>query len=216
MDKTDERKQTVGDRWNEVGKGVPYDCFGHCLESDLGINLNVPETDESDIESELESLYTHVKTRTAAEDIGQSSRFQAIYSFCRSMYVVSLFAVLAYGIATFPSVLGSSELAGVFRVFGVTLPADSSQPWYEPASFQYLSENTNITLFVPVISTVVFMIGTGRYKRHFVDYLIAEYCILISSAAGSAFEGSSEGPERDSWEPGPQTPERNNNTPEEK
>lgn len=44
--------------------------------------------------------------------------------------------------------------------------------------------------FVPITSVVlavVFMIGTGRYKRHFVDYTIAEF---ITAMEGQATAGT--------------------------
>lgn len=183
---TKERDQSIGYRWGESGKGEPYDCFDESIKRSIGVDIIKLEADESKFEAELKELYTLVKTTVAANEIGQSSRYQAIYSFCRSMYVVSLFAALSYGLITFPTVPEQLGLGGTLQFLGISPPVRPNATWYEPLAFQYLSENTNTTVVLPAVSTFVFMIGTGRYKRHFVDYLVAEYCVLVTSPTDSA------------------------------
>lgn len=110
-----------------------------------------------------------VRAEIGAANTGQSARYQAVYAFCRSMYLVCLLTAFAYAV-----VLG-------FRLTGTPPFVTSTSTMYKTKLLASLPSGSHE--FVPVVSlglAVVFMIGTGRYKRHFVDYTIAEFSTAVS------------------------------------
>lgn len=181
-------KKTIGDRWDQEEKDLPYDRFNKVMKKgfdkdiqkinviDLqfenqsagGPQFENGDTDDLQFENELQNLYTMVRAEIGAANTGQSARYQAVYAFCRSMYLVCLLTALTYAV-----VLG-------FRPTVAAPFFTSTGTMYKTILFASLPSGSHG--FIPVVSlglAIVFMIGTGRYKRHFVDYTIAEFTTAV-------------------------------------
>lgn len=106
---------------------------------------------------EIYPLVTAVVTRSGGQ---QYRRFQSIYSFCRSMWVTLVLIAAAQTLLLIntPVELYSDNTLGaqIFTSIGV-------QPIWLPVTL------TAIAIF--------FINATGNYKRHFVEYLVAEFAL---------------------------------------
>lgn len=166
-------KKTIGDRWNKGEKDLPYDRFNRVLTEGFDKDIQKLDVDDLQFENELQNLYTMVRAEIGAANTGQSARYQAVYAFCRSMYLVCLLTAFTYAV-----VLGfRPTVAPPFFVH--------TQKIYKTKLIVSLPPGSHE--FIPVASfglAIVFMIGAGRYKRHFVDYTIAEF----STAVGQQYD----------------------------
>lgn len=110
-------------------------------------------------EEELMEVYPLVTSVVTQSGSTQYRRFQAIYSFCRSMWVSLALIAAGHAIILFfkPAAYPNSTL-------GATLFTQLSIP--------------PIWLPVGLGSSVLFFIdATGTYKRHYVEYLVAEFAL---------------------------------------
>lgn len=167
------KSDIIGNRWRPGEKDLPYDRFRRVLTEGFEKNIQKPDADGLQFENDFQNLYTMVRAEIGAANTGQSARYQAVYAFCRSMYLVCLLTALTYAV-----VLG-------FRPT-VTAPFFTSTGiMYKTILLASLPSGSHE--FIPVVYfvlAIVFMIGTGRYKRHFVDYTIAEF----STAVGQQYD----------------------------
>jgi hypothetical protein len=167
------KSDIIGNRWRPGEKDLPYDRFRRVLREGFEKNIQKPDADDLQFENDFQNLYTMVRAEIGAANTGQSARYQAVYAFCRSMYLVCLLTALTYAV-----VLG-------FRPT-VTAPFFTSTGiMYKTILLASLPSGSHE--FIPAVSfvlAIVFMIGTGRYKRHFVDYTIAEF----STAVGQQYD----------------------------
>lgn len=156
----------IGDRWDNRQKGHPYECFRECIAEEYGEDLLKNESGVAELDGlgpveQYRSLYTLVSSEVSSFDAGLSSRFQAIYSFCRSMYVVFGLTAVAY-----------------WWILSPTLQ-DGWDPTYRPVLVSTLGrEWYPVFVVVPVGLSLVFVVATGKYKRAYVDYLVSDFCAL--------------------------------------
>lgn len=153
-------------RWKNRKKGHPYECFRLCVKREFGEDLlkdtsGVDELEQLNLKEQYKSLYTMVSSDVSRADVGLSTRFQAIYSFCRSMYVVFGFVALGYFIVLYPVFFGTGT------------------PLYEPVAMRGFDPSWYpLFVVVPLIASIIFQIATGKYKRIYIDYLISDFCIV--------------------------------------
>jgi hypothetical protein len=159
----------VGGRWEYREKGHPYDCFKQCVKHEFGENISLPEGASLQFEEELQSLYPLIKSELSRDDRGMSDRFQTIYSFCRSMYVVCGVATAVFLVVLYPSLFPRA-----FSIPGVTACVE---PLYSSPLTDAVPRP--VRWVVPSVSSLafgVFFYGTGNYKRYFVSYFITDFC----------------------------------------
>jgi len=160
----------VGGRWEYREKGHPYDCFKQCVKHEFGEDISSPEgASAREFEKELQRLYPLIKSELSRDDRGMSDRFQTIYSFCRSMYVVCGVATAVFLVVLYPSLFPRA-----FSMPGVTACVEPlySSPLTDavPRSVRWVVPSVSFLAFV------VFFYGTGNYKRYFVSYFITDFC----------------------------------------
>lgn len=95
-------------------------------------------------------LYTIITSTVSKSDSGLSQRFQDLHSFCRSMWVILSLLFILY----------------------ILVLVEGNHDHIPPT----MLNNPEIVIpsFLLLISG--YMIGAGRYKRHYIDYLIADFC----------------------------------------
>ena len=143
------------DRWETESKGVGFESFAKAFES-------VYKTDLRKKPEEIMSAYPLVTSRLENSGIAQFRHFQALYSFCRSMWVVSFIFAVFYT---------------VFLVDVAQIP-DLFQ--HHPVVFSLMPPR--FYNFVPLgaaFSALVFFDASGTYKRHYVEYLISAYSTAV-------------------------------------
>lgn len=113
----------------------------------------------------LEDIYGLVRSYIHIDSRGRSRTFQAVYSFYRGMWVVSLIVAVVYllygllkginateGLVTFTSFFGTLGMAPGLIVLG--------------------------SVIVALLSHEAFSQARGDYQEHFVRYLVADFLIL--------------------------------------
>lgn len=153
-----------------------------CKKRFDGVNLKKFEERESSTEEDLEDLYTLVRGVIHFDGRGRSRTFQAIYAFCRSMWVLSMVLWLIYytyiGIRIFnlPSFIASHLSSSAD---GVII--------YTPLLTEYIPSPE----IVFIISTAIFLSShkmfrsaTDEYKKYFTEYVISDF-LLISEENSS-------------------------------
>lgn len=127
-------------------------------------------------EDELKDLYTLVRGVVHFDGRGRSRTFQAIYAFCRSMWVLTIILWFVYYVYI------GVRLFNIPTLLANHLPLDaSSQIVYTPLLTQYVPSPE----IVSILSTVVFLSGhkmfrksTDEYKRYFTEYLISDFILI--------------------------------------
>lgn len=95
-------------------------------------------------------LYTIITSTVAKSDSSLSQRFQDLHSFCRSMWVI---------------------LSLLFILYTIVL-VEGNHDHLPPSMFN----NSEFVILSFLLLISGYMIGAGRYKRHYIDYLIADFC----------------------------------------
>ncbi|WP_247729576.1 hypothetical protein [Halovivax limisalsi] len=143
------------ERWEEKEKEELYDRFilAYLNAYDVDMRRKVPY--------ENANRYPLITARLTHRGDAQYRHFQSLYSFCRSMWVVFL-------------LLGLAHLAMYLALFQFgTISLNSL-----PLSFYALS---GYELYLPLIllaTSAMFLDASGTYKRHYIEYMIAEFSIL--------------------------------------
>lgn len=120
---------------------------------------------KADQEADWSEIYTFVQSYIYTHEIGRSRKFQSIYSFCRSLMVLSfVFPIVTY----FHNQMQEAEF-----VFDRT-------PQYT-TYFQGYPDFMEVSLFLGFIGTLVFWYGAYSYKRNFVRYLISDFVAYSES-----------------------------------
>ncbi|MCD2202950.1 hypothetical protein [Halobacterium sp. KA-6] len=141
-------------RWEERARDEALEPFAEAVDEVFDINVR-----QQDVNKTCD-LYTRVTARLSISPFSVHRRFQAIYSFCRSMWVVSLILTVGYILA-------------LYQPFG---------------DFAILSHSPRIVYLLPgqterllpgltLIATVVFVDAAGTYKRHYIEYVIEGFVI---------------------------------------
>lgn len=108
--------------------------------------------------SDIDRVYQVVVSELTEADYNRAFRFQARYSFCRSMWLVLFSLAVAYLLTTVspPGFIPNQLMTGDSFVAG-------------------LDSVTRTALGVALlIISVIFMFASGSYKKHYIEYLISE------------------------------------------
>lgn len=140
-------------------------------------SIDLPEFDDRREAPErvLRDLYTLVRSVVHMDGRGRSRTFQAIYAFCRSMWVSMLVLWVVYFVYI------------VIRLLNVhtdtlsTLASPEARPTYTPV----LSTTIGNPMVVFLLATAVFLSGhkvfrtaTDEYKQYFTQYLITDFLLI--------------------------------------
>lgn len=121
--------------WEKYEQGELYDKFVTEFQNEYGIDLRYELSNK-----EIKRIYPLITSRLSIEKTGRAQKFQATYSFCRSMWVVFAALTICYLIAL----------------------------------------NLVIIPLITFIISIIFMYGTGLYKKNYIEYLMADYCTAKS------------------------------------
>lgn len=136
------------------------------------------QIDGSVSDANLHTLYTLTMSHLEYVGSGRARQFQAIFSFCRSMWVTMFIFSLLFIILSFSEVISKT-----FNGSGaITLLAN-----YSPLISDQLGGNkgliiVGVSMFVMVF---LFMEGERQYKSLFVDYVIADFITSTNDGASS-------------------------------
>lgn len=140
-------------RWAEGEKGRMFEMFAEDYQSKFTNDIRKLTPNE------IVNQYPLITGSLEAEDHQGFRHFQAIYSFCRSMWVL----LFIYGVVFF-------DLVYTRVLFGDILLV------HTPIILEILTSDFErglpILLF---IGTILFFDAAGTYKRHFIEYLMAEF-----------------------------------------
>lgn len=157
---------TVPDRWKYRAKGHPYECFRLCVNQEFGEDVlkgvsSVNQFKRLSLKEEYKSLYMMVNSDVSRADVELSTRFQSVYSFCRSMYVIFGLVTLGYFMVLYPVLFGGDT------------------PIYNPVAIEAINEGWYpLFIVIPLIMSVIFLISTKKYKRMYINQLICDFCTL--------------------------------------
>lgn len=144
---------TSSGRWKEGERGELYELFVESFETVYDIDIRKLSP------SEIKKQYPLITAKLENSTQGNFRHFQAIYSFCRSMWVVFLILFAGYFDLVYTKIL-----------FGNFIVES------EPVLFTVLSSTAEALLpFVLLLTAGLFFDAAGTYKRHYVEYLIAAF-----------------------------------------
>ena len=145
---------------------IMYARFRECCKSEFGVDIaKFEENTSKGIELngyiEFRQLYPMVTATLSSKGSGRANAFQARYSFCRGMWVSLLLLFVAYFLVLFS-------------------PVRPEFLSYEPLVLKELS-TTNLKLLMLCMSllSISFMDASGDYKKHYVEYLISDFCVAV-------------------------------------
>lgn len=171
-------------RWEREERGHLYERFCRQYERRFPDDRS-PENLSPD---QLIDRYPLVVTAVENGDVTPHASFQSIYSFCRSMWVVSVIIAAVYMEILFGQLLdvrvGCTRLGlpGWVPDVGIVCLSGS-------IDLISVSDGTIGVLLIPegltsavvpllLVTAVVFFDAAGTYKRHYVEYLIAGFASL--------------------------------------
>jgi len=171
------------DRWTTESRGELFDHFIDGYEDAFGDDLRKHVHSTKDIVNR----YPLITAKLQESGRSGYKNFQATYSFCRSMWVVFLLLFVVYLDLMFLGCYGSIISACI------TIS--------EPIILSVVTENLYPFLLGLLGSgAVIFFDAAGTYKRHYVEYLIAEFGVNYLDGSGSSSkekdEDSRNNPER--------------------
>jgi hypothetical protein len=135
-------------RWEVNQKAEMYDGFITEYQRLYGTDLRL------EVPADIVKRYPLITSRLSSQTEGEFRQFQSIYSFCRSMWVVSFILTGLFSWMIFV------PFEGVDRAVFLTSLPSTILPWFPVFTF---------------ISAVLFFDAAGDYKRYFVEYLIAGF-----------------------------------------
>jgi hypothetical protein len=154
---------------NKRGSGnndISYDYFRRCCKEEFQIDIaRFDKTTTDDIilngYVEFRQLYPLVTATLSSKGSGRANGFQARYSFCRGMWAVLLILSLLY-FSVLHAPIGPKALV------------------YEPIILQVLDrDELGILIWAMVFLSFAFMDASGDYKKHYVEYLISDFCAAV-------------------------------------
>lgn len=163
------------DRWNTESRGELFDHFidGYADAFGHDIRKHVHST------KDIVNRYPLITAKLQRSNGSGSQNFQATYSFCRSMWVVFLLLFIVYFDLMFLGCYG-----GIISAC-ITIS--------QPVVLSVVSESLYPFLLGLIGSgVVVFFDAAGTYKRHYVEYLIAEFGVAYLDGSESNIEDGDE------------------------
>jgi len=148
------------------GTNITYNRFRECCETEFGIDIaRFDKKTSRGIELngyvELRQLYPMVTATLSSKGSGRANGFQARYSFCRGMWVTFLLLLLAYLLVLFS-------------------PFKPETLLYEPLILQTFSvSELGLLMWAMFLLSLAFMDASGDYKKHYVEYLISDFCVAV-------------------------------------
>lgn len=141
-----------------------------------GIELANFDERENVSEQTVKDLYTFVRGVVHFDGRGRSRTFQAIYAFCRSMWVLSIVLwVIYYGYV-------SVRLLHIPSVLARHLGSDATNEIiYTPLLTEYIPQPEVVLLLSTLVlltSHKMFRSSTDEYKEYFTEYLISDFLIV--------------------------------------
>lgn len=139
-------------RWEPEEKRYLMDPFAEAYE-------DVFDQDIRQItRGDLDQVYVLVTSFLSQRDSRGHRQFQSIYSFCRSMWVVSFTLTALYTLA-------------IFQPFGNLVILTN-----QPKIISILPDE--VVIYTPLflfLNGVLFLDASGTYKRHFIEYILASF-----------------------------------------
>lgn len=142
--------------WEKHRQGKLFDEFVKRFQEEYHVDLRYEYTSE-----EIKRLYPLITSELSASGSGRAQKFQATYSFCRSMWVIFVLFTSFHLLILYPAYLSGKN------------------PVYETVGMRLFSDIGDVLLipFITLFITFIFMYGTGVYKRNYIEYLMADFCI---------------------------------------
>lgn len=142
-------------RWEPEEKKYLMEPFADAYE-------DIFDQDIRQIKGEhLDQVYVLVTSYLSQQGSRGHRQFQSIYSFCRSMWVVSFTLAFLYTLAVYQP-LGNLEIL-------------SNQPRLVAIFPEEIV--SYLPLFL-LLSGVLFLDASGTYKRHFIEYILASFASI--------------------------------------
>jgi len=134
----------------------------------FGENIGLPETRSDLSEAQADALYGLVRSYIHIDSRGRSRTFQAVYSFYRSMWLVTVL------------------LFGIYLVYGILREGGITQGLVEYYTFVSSLGIPPLIIILGSVSAVLFSYTTIRsakkdYQEYFVQYLISDFLVLRDS-----------------------------------
>jgi len=154
----------------DMDQGV-VDRFYKRSKKLFGEDIGLPD-DRSDITAEqADALYALVRSYIHIDSRGRSRTFQAVYSFYRSMWLVSLLLVVVY------------VAYGLIRMSGIS---------QEMVNYYTYISSLDIAPVVFVLGSLVVVTSSyttfrgakTNYQQYFIQYLISDFLVLRDSNSG--------------------------------
>lgn len=142
-------------RWEPEEKKYLMDPFAETYEDIFGQDIRQITG------RDLDQVYVLVTSYLSQQGSRGHRQFQSIYSFCRSMWVVSFTLTVLYSLAIFQPFGDLDILANHPRIVDM-LPKE-------------------VVLFIPLVlflNGVLFLDASGTYKRHFIEYILASFASI--------------------------------------
>ncbi|WP_135824759.1 hypothetical protein [Halorussus ruber] len=137
----------------------------------FGEDIGLPE-DRSDVsDDQADALYALVRSYIHIDSRGRSRTFQAVYSFYRSMWLISLLLVVIY--------VGY----GLIRITGIS---QEMVNYYTYISSLQISPVVLVlgSLVVVTSSYTTFRGAKQKYQKYFIQYLVSDFLVLRDSDTG--------------------------------
>jgi hypothetical protein len=144
-------------RWPEAKEKMVFELFIKKIEEDDEFNVDITPDGNLD---DIDELYPILTSQITRDSEGRAMEFQARYSFCRSMWVVFLLLDSLYALVLFSSIEWLTNTLG-----------------YLPLLREHIVKSFASWIVIGVFLSIVFvfLFGSGIYKRHFIEYLLADF-----------------------------------------
>ena len=144
------------DRWPTGSKGEAFDHFVAQYQNRFDVDLRRKAP------SEIAGQYPLITSHLVDRGRNQFRHFQALYSFCRSMWVVLFLLSITYT----ASLIDIKFIPNLFD--------------HTPLVAELLGGKPLVLIGIYLV-TFVFFDASGTYKRHFVEYLMASFANSVDN-----------------------------------
>lgn len=134
-----------------------YNLFVRMCEQRFGVS--------SETVAKIGGIYSVIMSYLIIEGSGRAHRFQARYSFCRSIYIISGFFGTMYLVL----------LTGIGKSLFTTV-------FYTPVILEAKPTEIGALATVLILTGLMFMYAVSRYKGYFIEYLFADFYNIIEQS----------------------------------
>lgn len=159
-----------------IGQSLLKTFYRSCNERFDGIELEDFQDRSQNPEREIEDLYTLVRGVIHFDGRGRSRTFQAIYAFCRSMWVLSMILWIVYY---------SYCIIRFFNIPSIIANHLGNSPDGTIIYTPLLTEYVPSPEIVFILSTALFLSShkmfrgaTDEYKEYFTEYIISDFLLI--------------------------------------